>query len=339
MNICATNPLSKLLVVLLVCFIALTYSKKSKLPSYNIIDVSVSGLSSGAYFAVQFHVSHSSIVNGSAVFAGGPFYCAESNLNYATNKCMSTVLGGPETETLIALTNTDYGLGLIDDPAQMYNDRVYLFSGKDDTVVESTVVHALQSYYMSFVKSGNVAADYNVNAEHCIPTLDYGESCSTLASPYIGNCNFDGAGQALKFLYPKLSLERSDPVDGNLQPFDQTPYFSSSTASIGDTGYIYVPDSCKTGAPCHLHVSFHGCEQNLDLIGPEYAKHAGFNSWAEKNNMIILYPYVKVSSVYPFNPKGCWDWWSYTGVDYGVKTGVQVKFVRDIIASLGVPSI
>lgn len=32
--------------------------------------VTVSGLSSGAYFAVQFHIAYSSIVNGSAVFAG-----------------------------------------------------------------------------------------------------------------------------------------------------------------------------------------------------------------------------------------------------------------------------
>jgi len=312
-------------------------SKKSKLSAYNIVDVTLSGLSSGAYFAVQFHVAFSKVVNGTAAFAGGPFYCAESNLEYATSKCMATTLGGPDTSTLVALTNTDYGLDYIDNPAEMHNDRVYLFSGKDDTVVDPNVVHALQSYYMSFVKSGNVVADYNVPAEHCMPTIDYGEACSTLASPYIGNCNFDGAGQALKFLYPNANLVRSEPIAANLFAFDQTSYFSSSTASIGDVGYIYVPNACKEGAACHLHVSFHGCEQNLDKIGSAYAEHSGFNAWAEKSNIIVVYPYVKVSSLYPYNPKGCWDWWSYTGVDYGVKTGVQPRFVRAIISALGVP--
>ena len=39
--------------------------------------ITVGGLSSGAFFAVQYHVSHSSYVSGASVFAGGPFYCAE----------------------------------------------------------------------------------------------------------------------------------------------------------------------------------------------------------------------------------------------------------------------
>jgi len=325
------------LMVVLVSLVSLSEGRNSKLSKFKILDVTVSGLSSGAYFAVQFHVAHSKLVNGTAAFAGGPFYCAESNLEYATNKCMATSLGGPETQTLVTLTNTDAGLGYIDDPAHLRNDRVYLFSGKDDTVVDPSVVHALQSYYMAFVDAPNVVADYNVAAEHCMPTINYGEACSTLASPYLGKCNFDGAGQALQFLYPNLRLVRSDPVSSNLMPFDQSPYFTSSVASIGDTGYIYVPTACKNGAACHLHVSFHGCEQNLEVIGPEYAKNSGYNSWAEQNNIIVLYPYVKVSSVYPYNPKGCWDWWAYTGVDYGVQTGVQVRFVRSLIAALGVP--
>ena len=38
--------------------------------------VSVSGLSSGADMAVQFHVAHSSRVMGAAIFAGEPYHCA-----------------------------------------------------------------------------------------------------------------------------------------------------------------------------------------------------------------------------------------------------------------------
>ena len=283
--------------------------------------------------AVQMHVAYSAIVNGSAIFAGGPFYCAESTLEYAEQKCMSTSLGPPQTQKLVDLTISDFTLGYIDSPNNLHDDNVYLFSGKLDTVVDQNVVKALQNYYKAFVHSGNIVADFNINAEHCMPTLNYGEDCGTLSSPYIGNCNFDGAGAALKVLLgPELSKGQANP--SNLYAFDQTPYFLGSLTSIGDVGYIYIPSSCEKTNKCHLHISFHGCEQNLELIGNEYAVHSGFNDWAEANNIIVLYPYTKVSSTVPFNPKGCWDWWSYTNYEYGVKAGIQMQFVKKLIDTI-----
>ena len=76
-----------MLVLILVASLLLLYSsdaeEKSLMSSlqdltYNVnIDASkgltVSGLSSGAYFAVQFHIAHSSIVNGSAIFVSFTF--------------------------------------------------------------------------------------------------------------------------------------------------------------------------------------------------------------------------------------------------------------------------
>jgi len=224
---------------------------------------------------------------------------------------MATSLGGPDVDALISLTHTDYTLGLVDNPDNLKNDKVYLFSGKDDTIVDPAVVHALQSYYSAFVSTNNIVADYNIEAEHCLPTLNYGEACATLASPYLGKCEFDGAGQAFKNLYGQ-GLRTGTAVASNLLSFDQTPFFSSKFASIGDVGYIYVPTACAAAASssssssssaCRLHVSFHGCEQNLAQIGNEYAAHAGFNSWAEANNIIVLYPYVIASQVTPYNPK------------------------------------
>lgn len=45
----------------------------TKLGNYNIISGSIttSGISSGAVMATQFHVVHSSSVNGVGIFAGG----------------------------------------------------------------------------------------------------------------------------------------------------------------------------------------------------------------------------------------------------------------------------
>ena len=54
------------------CFfvsLAAVITASSPLGPYKTSDVTVSGISSGGFMAVQLHISYSSIVNGSAVFA------------------------------------------------------------------------------------------------------------------------------------------------------------------------------------------------------------------------------------------------------------------------------
>ncbi len=330
-----SHSLLLIIAITVLTFIYGETESRITLGPYKVDHISVSGLSSGGFFAVQFHVAYSSLVKGAAIFAGGPFYCAESNLVDAENKCMKGYAGGPNVDELVALTRNDALLGYVDDPDRNLADsKVYIFSGKDDTVVNPTVVKQLQSYYSYFIKSSNIVADYNVQAEHCFPTLSYGEACSTLASPYIGNCNFDGAKYALQTIYGS-TLKSGSAVASNLFAFDQTPYFTSKTASIGEIGYIYIPTACQKGSTtCKLHISFHGCQQNLQYIGNSYANNTGFNSWAEANNVIVLYPYVVSSSVAPYNPNGCWDWWAYTDVFYGVKAGIQMQFIRNLVKQI-----
>lgn len=310
--------------------IAVVSAAVNPLGPYKVSDVTVSGLSSGAYMAVQMHIAYSSVVNGSAVFAGGPYYCAEGNLMNAEYKCMKTMNGLPDVTRLIGLTN-DFALsGKIDKVENLKDDRVYLFSGTADTVVKSDVMHSLQSYYNVYVQPYNIVADFNVKAEHCLPTLNYGEACATLGSPYIGKCGFDGAGVALKTLYGDLT-DATTAVTKNLMTFSQKEFIKTTGTSLADTGYIYVPTACQSGSTCHLHVAFHGCEQTQDLIGNEYADKTGFNTWAEANNIIVLYPYAKRSMSMPSNPNGCWDWWGYTDKHYGNQDGVQMQFVRNLI--------
>lgn len=48
-----------------------------QLPRLNVVgNISVSGISSGADLAVQFHIANSDIVNGSGIFAGQAYMCA-----------------------------------------------------------------------------------------------------------------------------------------------------------------------------------------------------------------------------------------------------------------------
>jgi len=88
--------------------------------------------------------------------------------------------------------------------------------------------------------------------------------------------------------------------------FDQTP-FGGGADSIAKSGYIYVPTSCQEGDKCRLHVSFHGCQQTEADIGNAYAVNAGLNEWAESNRIVVLYPYIVKSELFPENPEGCFE--------------------------------
>ena len=57
------------------------WAQGQALKSYNaaIGDSSISGISSGAFMAVQFGFAWSSIIKGVGVVAGGPFYCAQAS--------------------------------------------------------------------------------------------------------------------------------------------------------------------------------------------------------------------------------------------------------------------
>ncbi len=60
-------------LVALACVVA--FASAQTLPKFNakLNETTVSGLSSGAYFAVQMHVAFSNSIKGAAIFAGGPY--------------------------------------------------------------------------------------------------------------------------------------------------------------------------------------------------------------------------------------------------------------------------
>lgn len=60
--------------LLLICgIISVASATSGALGPYNISSVTLSGLSSGAYFAVQLHVAYSSVFSGAAIYAGVTF--------------------------------------------------------------------------------------------------------------------------------------------------------------------------------------------------------------------------------------------------------------------------
>ena len=50
-------------------------------------------------------------------------------------------------------------------------------------------------------------------------------------------------------------------------------------------------------------------------INDRYVVDNGVREVAELNNIIVIYPQVKPSNG---NSDGCWDWWGYSGADFGM---------------------
>jgi hypothetical protein len=58
-----------------------TSQKLQPVPKLDRTAITVSGLSSGGFFAHQFHVAYSKLVTGAGIIAGGPFRCVETIAN------------------------------------------------------------------------------------------------------------------------------------------------------------------------------------------------------------------------------------------------------------------
>ena len=308
--------------------------------------VSVSGISSGGYMAVQFHVAYSSSVKGAGVVAGGPFNCAKNQMKVALKNCMQPDAADPvpPVEELVAFTEEVEKAGAVDATANLKDAKVWLFSGRKDELVRQPVMTALQRYYLNYLPEGQVKYLDTVDAGHAFPTLDFGRECQYTGSPFIDKCGVDGAGELLQHIYGPLTAPGA-AADTNLKEFDQREFFDGGDAyshSMRNTGFAYIPAACRASA-CRVHVAFHGCLQNVDAVKDNFVRHAGYNRWADTNRLIVLYPQTitrhgigfqgwKFS--YVVNPLGCWDWWGYDSANYYRKDGPQMRAVMKMIQRL-----
>lgn len=345
---------------------------ETELPLDLLIDpesVTVSGLSSGGFFAHQFHVAYSSRLAGAGIVAGGPYGCVEiidspllpnarlSPLAAAVVAC--THVAGerfwgfrpkpPQAATAAALVADAYRTGLIDDPVHLEDDRVWLFHGSLDRVVSPAVGSSLAGLYAGLVTAPDAlvvmdddpARPANHGMPVARPTFDSGVSapdCAEHLAPYIIDCGFDAAGLMLAHFYPEaISDDPVDPHDsGTLIPFDQTVYVQDvADTGLANVGYLYMPHDCLSG-DCRLHVAFHGCQQSAQTadgsgVRDEFLREAGYNRWAGGNHIVVLYPQAAATAA---NPRGCWDFWGFSGPAWRSKDGVQMRAVAAMIDAL-----
>lgn len=337
------------------CCLAIRPASAEPLPALNadLSRLSVSGLSSGAYMAGQFHFAYSQSVMGAALVAGGPYGCAFTpgsefnplfnvvllwNLDRAQNNCMedgwffSTV---PSVSGLIRRASAAADRGDIDPLQGLTGDRVYLFTSHEDETVESGVAErAYEMYREAGIAEGNIAYIEHDKAAHAFLTEEGGLACGTTGSPFINDCDYDQAEAILKFIYGELQPSAA-PVDASFISFEQQPFTAGLPESgFSEQGIAYVPQSCRDTAngACALHVVFHGCKQGMKILGDTFVKSTGYAKWAEANQLIILFPQVEASTL---NPNGCWDWWGYSGRNFLEKNAPQMLGVKRMIDRIG----
>ena len=255
---------------------ALVASSPAPLPKLNIdaSAISVSGLSSGADFVVQFQVAYSSVITGVGVFAGQPYHCAvhwfEGN-DTLVDQCYGTSHDGhkpgctkdlpapnvPICENCPGEKTVKYdhckwnpyvvNVSLLLDYARSQDalktiDPLSNFAEKKMPVylyrgTKDACYHrgSLANSQTFFNALGaNVLFNNTTPSAHSWPLANYGSKCG---SGVIENCGYDGPGAALGHIYGPLK-PKATTASGSLREFDQTPFMTkdnNGTAHYNET--------------------------------------------------------------------------------------------------------
>ncbi len=349
-------------------------SATTTLQGYNVEthQNSISGLSSGAFMTVQLHLAHSSSFVGAGIIAGGPYRCVESFRNTALDAndahalnalyiCMTplTPKTAPNAERLAHLARQTAASGKIDPIANLADDRLYIFTGSKDAVVNSVVVNGTRDFYESLgVKSDHIKFVDSVPAGHSIITDNVEDSpLDANEPPYINYGGFFQSHDILRHIYDDLQPP-AERLSGDLIRFDQSEFVGNDWdyASMGQFGYVYVPEAVKQGAKARgVHIALHGCKQGYSYVnyafgradtanqppyGNRYITTTGYNQIADSNNIIVLYPQATGDDDNQAqNPDGCWDWWGYTSPnpkdpDYYSRNAIQIRAIHRMLEKL-----
>ena len=193
-------------------------------------DVTVSGISSGGYMAVQFQVAYSSIVRGAGIVAGGPYYCAEGSVRRALGNCMTPSgkdLPPTPDETLKTVRQLAEA-GRIDPLKNLQDDRVWLLAGGNDKTVLPPVMDALDAFYRATLPADAISFVKVPEAGHAMLSVadPQANACPTSESPFINRCqDIDAAGKLLTHLLGPLQPPAAAPA-GEMIVFDQRPFVS-----------------------------------------------------------------------------------------------------------------
>jgi len=216
--------------------------------------ISVSGISSGAFMAHQFHVAHSDHIMGAGIVAGGPYYCARGNILDAVTRCSSFVMLeckklnldpkwcqktnlAPKTKTQVEgvakqsflEAKKQEAAGNISKLTNLADDKIHLFSGTYDAIVPQSVMDAVYHFYVDNDKGGVDAKNVDQNAGFPAPHTMVRDAFDKPSGDVVGNCR-----------PPWPPVDKNSFIDDCAQVAGQQQ----------NTNGCICPPAPATGAPC-----------------------------------------------------------------------------------------
>lgn len=290
--------------------------------------VTVSGASAGGQMAQQLHIAYSDRFSGAGIIAGGPFGCADNSLATAMARCMGKTDGALPIAELAAAINAAAAQGQVAATENLADDPVWLFHGTLDTVVAAEVSDAAAALYAEFIPAGQIHQVNDVVAAHHFPARGHGHACNVSQPPFVGDCDYDAAGEILQHLYPGLKAPEHEATTA----VHTVPLPGAADAGLSDSAYLFVPPACTDSEQaCALHLVLHGCAQSSVQVGTAFIEQSGYLPWAAANNIVLAFPQVAPIAL---NPYACWDWWGYTGADYRWRNGKQMLVLTEWLQNL-----
>lgn len=244
--------------------------------------------------------------------------------------------------------------------ANISQQRVLIYQGTADHTVNPAMAYKLQEFYTRLGVNDNalkmVSGD---GGAHNFPTdRSDGTACNSEEIPFMANCNRDLAGDVLQHLLNR-TMTKTTANMAHLYTVQQV----SPPVSVAAYGYLYANDFCLNNpSQCDVHVALHGCEMSdfyddnfeklyeskvqvshviqvtddeLSARVPKmgtliFAQKSGYAEYAEDpaNHVMIYFPQTQITSAnYPGNPKGCWDWYGWTGASYATAQGAEPSWL------------
>ncbi|MEZ5905652.1 MAG: hypothetical protein R3C69_11325 [Geminicoccaceae bacterium] len=260
----------------------------------------------------------------------------------------------PDAEEAIAAVRAEHAADRIDDPANLADDRVWLFLGDADGIVPLATMQALEGVYAGLgLTDPALEFERNAEANHGLPIEEFTGTtehtklgCGDYGPPFLIDCDFDAAERLLRHLYPAgFAEEPGIPDPDRLAAFDQSEFFDADdpSVSLAATGFLYVPETCRDdappGEPCRLHVAFHGCQQYAGLIGDDFYMDGGYKPLprptASSCSTPRRRPGARPRPHRPHRqPQGLLGLVGYSGPDYFRREGQQMQAVHGMIERL-----
>ena len=286
--------------------------------------------------ATQYQVAYSKDVAGAGIIGAGPWLCAQGIVTRALKDCLAGASGGPDVTPLVAALRASAALRAVDDPSGLAADRIWIFHGAKDGKVGAAVSDSLLRFYKAFVPLEQVRYETQVPAAHGFPTLADGGACDADASPWILACGYDAAGEMLKHLYDGLA-DPSGAVTGNAARVRPGPLRREGRARLdgrhglpvraaGLRGRQAVPRARRVPrlpAGHRIHWPYVRAADRIRPLGR-----------CEPHRRALSAGEAEAPG--PLNPRGCWDWWGYSGADYAARSGAQLSAIHRMLEALGV---